>query len=168
MACIFFLLRLGQISALHCRLLLLPLQLLKLLGYLLPLLLPLPRLLLDPQQMESVFTNLLLNARDAVGLGGRVVVSTELKDSWAVASIEDNGCGMSPDFVSRSLFRPFQTTKKKGMGIGMFQSKMIVEAHGGRIEVLTASGQGTTFRIHLPLMTEEREPAHETAFADRR
>jgi signal transduction histidine kinase len=128
---------------------------------------PLPRLLLDPQQMESVFTNLVLNARDAVEQGGRVVVSSRVKDRWVVATVEDNGCGMSPEFISRSLFRPFQTTKKKGMGIGMFQSKMIVEAHGGRIEVQTAPGQGTTFRVYLPLMIEEKKTTHETTLADR-
>jgi signal transduction histidine kinase len=61
---------------------------------------------------------------------------------------------MSPEFITRSLFRPFQTTKKKGMGIGMFQSKLIVEGHGGRIEVQSTPGQGTTFRVYLPLVTE--------------
>ena len=61
-----------------------------------------------------------------------------------------NGCGMSPDFIARSLFRPFQTTKKNGLGIGMFQSKMIVEAHGGRIAVASQPGAGTTFQVFLP------------------
>jgi putative PEP-CTERM system histidine kinase len=118
-------------------------------------LVPLPRFLFDPQQIESVLTNLVLNARDAVGAGGAITVSSLRLDGWAVAAVEDNGCGMSQDFIARSLFRPFQTTKKKGMGIGMFQSKMVVEAHGGRIEVHTAPGQGTTFRVFLPLTTEE-------------
>jgi putative PEP-CTERM system histidine kinase len=117
---------------------------------------PLPRLLLDPQQMESVFTNLLLNARDAVGQGGRITISSRQFDEWAMVAIEDNGCGMTPEFVARSLFRPFQTTKQKGMGIGMFQSKMIVEAHGGRIEVQTAPGRGTTFRVYLPLLASQK------------
>jgi hypothetical protein len=58
---------------------------------------------------------------------------------------------MSPEFRDRSLFRPFQTTKKKGLGIGVFQSKMIVEAHGGRIEVESELGKGTTFRVLLPV-----------------
>jgi hypothetical protein len=58
---------------------------------------------------------------------------------------------MSADFINRSLFRPFQTTKKSGLGIGMFQSKTIVEAHGGRITVSSEPKQGTTFQVHLPI-----------------
>jgi hypothetical protein len=58
---------------------------------------------------------------------------------------------MTPEFMSRALFRPFQTTKKKGLGIGMFQSKMIVEAHGGRIEVESELRKGTSFRVLLPI-----------------
>jgi hypothetical protein len=58
---------------------------------------------------------------------------------------------MAPEFLSRALFRPFQTTKKKGLGIGMFQSKMIIEAHGGRIEVESEVRKGTTFRVLLPI-----------------
>ena len=58
---------------------------------------------------------------------------------------------MSPEFVQNSLFRPFQTTKKNGIGIGMFHCKMIVEAHRGRIEVESQPGKGSAFRILLPL-----------------
>jgi signal transduction histidine kinase len=58
---------------------------------------------------------------------------------------------MSKEFMERSLFRPFKTTKKQGMGIGLFQSKMIVEAHGGRIEVESEEGKGSTFRVFLPV-----------------
>ena len=57
---------------------------------------------------------------------------------------------MSASFIERSLFRPFQTTKKNGLGIGMFQSKMIVEVHGGRIAVESEPGKGTTIRVYLP------------------
>jgi signal transduction histidine kinase len=64
---------------------------------------------------------------------------------------------MSAGFLKDSLFRPFQTTKKKGLGIGMFQSKMIVEAHRGSIQVKSELGVGTTFRIMLPLQLEANE-----------
>ena len=57
---------------------------------------------------------------------------------------------MSRDFMRQSLFRPFQTTKKSGLGIGMFHSKAIIDAHQGRIEVESQPGEGTTFRVLLP------------------
>jgi putative PEP-CTERM system histidine kinase len=106
---------------------------------------------LDRDQFGSVITNLLLNARDAVGPGGEISIETTQNDNWAVVSITDNGCGMSPAFLASSLFRPFKSTKKKGLGIGMFQSKMIVEAHRGRILVESEPATGTTFRVMLPL-----------------
>jgi putative PEP-CTERM system histidine kinase len=113
-----------------------------------------PKLLIDPAQIQKVVVNLLLNARDATGNTGEIRVQTAVEDRWAALSISDNGRGMSQEFVARSLFRPFQTTKKKGVGIGLFHTKMIVDAHGGRIEVKSEERKGTTFRILLPLKGE--------------
>ena len=111
-----------------------------------------PRLALDPEQFGNVLTNLLLNARDAVaGRAGQIRIATAVSGGWVRLAITDNGCGMSPEYLRNSLFKPFQTTKKKGLGIGLFQSKMIVEAHQGRIEVQSQPGKGTTFAILLPL-----------------
>jgi putative PEP-CTERM system histidine kinase len=113
---------------------------------------PLPKIFFDPEQMLKVATNLIFNAREAVAQSsGQVQIQTSQTNGWAVLAIADNGCGMSREFMERSLFRPFQTTKKSGLGIGMFQSKMIVEAHKGKIEVESETGKGTTFRIFLPL-----------------
>jgi putative PEP-CTERM system histidine kinase len=112
---------------------------------------PLPRLYLDREQILKVVTNLVLNAMQAVSGKGRVCIETTHRNGWAVLAVTDNGCGMSAEFRNRSLFRPFQTTKQKGLGIGVFQSKMIVEAHGGRIEVESELGKGTTFRVFLPV-----------------
>jgi signal transduction histidine kinase len=112
---------------------------------------PLPRILADREQIQSVVTNLLLNARDALGPGGRIRLRTEPLGGSVVLSVTDNGCGMSAAFQKDSLFRPFQSTKKKGLGIGMFQSRMIVEAHGGSIRVESETGQGSTFRVSLPV-----------------
>jgi putative PEP-CTERM system histidine kinase len=112
---------------------------------------PLPKVRLDPAQIQKVLTNLVLNAREALGPGGTIRVDTSRKNGWVVLSVSDNGCGMSADFIQRSLFRPFQTTKQKGIGIGMFHCKMIVEAHRGRIEVESEPGKGTKFRVLLPI-----------------
>jgi putative PEP-CTERM system histidine kinase len=110
-----------------------------------------PKISADRQQLQSVFTNLLLNARDAVGMNGRITVETTRQGEWAALSVSDNGCGMTEQFIKNSLFRPFRSTKKKGLGIGMFQSKTIVEAHHGKINVESELGVGTTFRVMLPL-----------------
>lgn len=112
---------------------------------------PLPPIVADREQFQSVVINLLLNARDAVGKGGLIRVETSQRDGQAVLSVADNGSGMSAAFLKHSLFRPFQTTKKKGLGIGMFQSKMIVEAHRGTIQVESDPDKGTIFRVILPL-----------------
>ena len=112
---------------------------------------PLPRVLADRGQIQSVVTNLLLNARDALGPGGRIRVRTEDLGNSVVLSVADNGCGMNQGFLKDSLFRPFQSTKKKGLGIGMYQSRMIVEAHGGSIRVESEAGKGSTFRVSFPV-----------------
>ena len=116
----------------------------------------LPKVTADADQLRSVVTNLLLNARDAVGSGGHIRVRTDVREGWASLSITDNGCGMTADFMRDSLFRPFKTTKKKGLGIGMFQTKMIVEAHHGTIRVRSDVGKGTTFQVFLPLNPQAR------------
>lgn len=110
-----------------------------------------PLLVADREQLQNVMTNLLMNAKEAVAAGGRVIVTTEMREAHVMFSVSDNGCGMSRAFLKEQLFRPFQTTKKTGTGIGMFQSRMIVEAHKGRIEVESELGKGTTFRVVLPV-----------------
>jgi putative PEP-CTERM system histidine kinase len=115
---------------------------------------PLPTIQVDAAQIENVVTNLVLNAREAVSAHGIIKVETSQRNGWAVVSVADNGCGMSSEFVQNSLFRPFRTTKKKGIGIGMFQCKMIVDAHRGRIEVESEPGKGSTFRVLLPVKRE--------------
>ncbi len=112
---------------------------------------PLPAIRVDPAQIEKVLTNLLLNSRDALASGGQIKVETTRRDGWAVLSVSDNGCGMTSEFIQNNLFRPFQTTKKRGIGIGMFHCKMIVEAHNGRIEVESEPGKGSCFRALLPI-----------------
>jgi putative PEP-CTERM system histidine kinase len=125
---------------------------------------------LDPGEFRKVLQNLVLNAQEALqsanwkpgsepgeesaaaGQGENappIVVRTRPVDGWAVLEVQDRGCGMSREFVEERLFQPFQTTKPQGMGIGLFQSRHIVERHGGRIEVDSTPGMGTSFRVLL-------------------
>jgi putative PEP-CTERM system histidine kinase len=115
---------------------------------------PLPRIFLDEEQIIKVVTNLLLNAAEASPRDGQVRIATSENNGWAILAVSDTGCGMSAEFIERALFRPFQTTKENGLGIGMFQSKTIVEAHGGRIAVESEPGKGTTFRVFLPVLSQ--------------
>ena len=116
----------------------------------------LPSIKVDRNQLRSVITNLVLNARDAAGRDGKISIETKKSNGWITLSVSDNGCGMTSAFIRDSLFRPFKTTKKKGLGVGMFQTKMIVEAHHGSIRVKSQPGSGTTFEIILPLNALEK------------
>ena len=111
----------------------------------------LPLLLLDEEQMRKVLENLLINACEAMGEGGRILVATRKRDAWVELSVSDTGTGMTQEFMEKYLFKPFQTTKKQGMGIGLFHCKTIVEAHGGKIEAESEEGKGSTFRVMLPV-----------------
>jgi putative PEP-CTERM system histidine kinase len=115
---------------------------------------PLPKLMLDPDQANKVLVNLLLNANDATAEGGEIQIETRMERGWAILSVRDTGCGMSPEFISRALFQPFRTTKAEGLGIGLFQCRKIVEAHGGRIAVQSEMGRGSLFEVMLPLKEE--------------
>lgn len=105
---------------------------------------------LDRDQIGKVVTNLVINAIEAVGVKGEIAVATSVQAGHSTLTVTDNGCGMSEAFLRDSLFRPFQSTKKGGIGVGMFQSKTIVSAHGGRLEVASRPGHGTTFTLTLP------------------
>jgi hypothetical protein len=112
---------------------------------------PVPKALMDTEQMHKVLTNLVMNANEAVNGAGVIQVATIHEGNTVGFAVRDNGCGMSEQFIEKSLFRPFQTTKKRGLGIGLFHSKLIVEAHHGTVEVNSTLGQGTEFRVVLPL-----------------
>jgi len=114
---------------------------------------PVPPQSLDAEAMRSVVTNLVANAREALNGGGDVTVATRLEAKGVALAVADNGCGMSPEFVKTLLFRPFHSTKTNGLGIGMFQCKKIIEAHGGSISVESQPGKGTRFTVFLPLGT---------------
>jgi len=103
-------------------------------------------------KLQQVFTNLILNARDAIPDGGRITVSTgTAEDGSLVAEISDTGIGIAPENVAK-IYDPFFTTKGvgQGTGLGLAVSYGIVQEHAGRISVESTPGQGTTFRITLP------------------
>jgi len=105
----------------------------------------------DPELLQKAFTNLLLNAIQSLPQGeGAVEVSVSEGHAGKItAAIRDTGCGISPERL-RNLFRPFQTTKEKGMGIGLCHTRSIIEVHGGQIRIESEVNAGTKVEIDLP------------------
>ncbi|MBN1993613.1 MAG: response regulator [Anaerolineae bacterium] len=112
----------------------------------------LPPLLVVPDQIKQVFLNLILNAIDAMPDGGRLSLTTRHlpADNLAAATLADTGRGISPEILNR-IYEPFFSTKEAGTGLGLSISYSIVEAHGGRIEVESKPGAGSTFTVYLPV-----------------
>jgi two-component system NtrC family sensor kinase len=114
-----------------------------------------PEIVCLPSQINQVFMNLLINAAQAIEIQGDIIIRTNCNDKDVWVEIEDNGKGIAPEHLPR-LFEPFFTTKPvgKGTGLGLSISQNIVRKHGGRIEVSSEIGQGSTFRIWLPIHRE--------------
>jgi PAS domain S-box-containing protein len=115
----------------------------------------LPPVPMDPTQIQQVLVNLIKNAMHSMTRGGRLTLQTGEGADGAWVSVEDTGGGIPQEQINR-IFEPFYTTKKKGSGLGLMIVQRIVRAHGGRIELDSRVGRGTTFRIWLPL--HERRP----------
>jgi signal transduction histidine kinase len=115
----------------------------------------LPEIFGDPQQLQQVFLNLLLNAADAIADGGEITVKTRWNEKGRIVAIElhDTGKGIPPDIMEK-IFQPFFTTKRKGTGLGLAVSKRIVEEHGGNIAVANAISGGVTVTIMLPVSAD--------------
>jgi len=110
------------------------------------------QILADKDRLSAIIEHLVQNAQDATNNDGYVHVHLYSEDSEAKIAIEDNGCGMSEDFIRERLFKPFQTTKgNAGMGIGVYEASEFTRALGGRIDVSSRIGEGTTFLVSLPL-----------------
>jgi PAS domain S-box-containing protein len=113
----------------------------------------------NASELREVFTNLILNAVDAMPQGGRLELSCKMDGDRAVAQVTDTGVGMT-DKIRQNIFDPFFTTKgARGMGLGMSVVYGIVTRHGGKIDVETALGKGTTFTLEFPLTLERHVPA---------
>ena len=105
----------------------------------------------DPEQMSRVFSNIISNAVQAMnGKTGELNISTGADDNFVSVIFQDNGCGI-PEENMEKIFEPLFTTKPKGIGLGLAISKRLVEQNGGKIEVASQVGQGTTFTVKLPL-----------------
>jgi signal transduction histidine kinase len=103
-------------------------------------------------RLERVIGHLLQNAIDASSSGAVVRVSLVGEAQSAVITVSDDGVGMTPEFVRDSLFKPFQTTKPAGMGIGVYESAQYVAVLGGQITVDSRAGVGTDVRVRFPLV----------------
>lgn len=108
----------------------------------------------DPDAIEMVILNLASNAYDAIVWEGCIQINTSLDGDYLDIAVSDNGAGISKDYIDTDLFKPFRTTKKKGFGIGLYQCKSIIEAHGGDIAVESEAGRGTRFTVKLPLLKD--------------
>lgn len=106
----------------------------------------------DPRRLERVVGHLVQNAMDASSIESRVSITVGKAGGSALLSVEDAGHGMSPEFVREQLFKPFQTTKVDGMGIGSFESFQYVQELGGTIKVVSTPKVGTIVTLLLPLL----------------
>lgn len=113
---------------------------------------PMPLVAGSASELREVFVNIILNGLDAMPQGGRMHVTTETRGGFAHVSFADDGIGMTAEICDR-IFEPFFTTKgANGTGLGLAVSHSIIERHGGRIEVVSSPGRGTTFTVSLPLV----------------
>ena len=115
---------------------------------------PIPEVWGDPYFLRDAISSLVDNALEAAVSGGKVLIRSFRAGSRArpraTVEIIDNGAGMSPDFVRDRLFRPFQTTKPDGVGLGVFTASQIVRHHGATLRVVSQPGAGTVVRVSFP------------------
>jgi putative PEP-CTERM system histidine kinase len=122
--------------------------------------------LLQRERLLQVLEHVIRNAQDATAAGGDVSVQVRRAASTAIIDVIDSGVGMDAEFIRTRLFRPFDTTKgDSGFGIGAYQAREFIRKCGGNVEVESTVGQGTRFRIQLPLApalaTTDNLPAYE-------
>lgn len=117
----------------------------------------LPLVWADAMLIESAMLTIFDNAREAMPTGGLIAVRTGVIAAqgniapMVVIEIADTGVGMSADFIGRDLFAPFVTTKPRGLGLGLYTCRQIIQMHDGEIRVRSELGRGTVFSIYLPI-----------------
>ena len=113
--------------------------------------------LVDAARIEEVMENLVINALEAMDKGGTLTIEAGHTPNGAPTfSVGDTGSGMSQTFIDTRLYRPFSTTKKTGIGLGLYTCREVIEASAGSIEVQSVEGAGTTFRVVLPSIPYDR------------
>jgi signal transduction histidine kinase len=112
-------------------------------------------LLVDRDQLRQALLNLILNALQATPPGGVVSLEADTADGQLCLRLRDTGSGIEPRGIER-IFDPYYTTREEGTGLGLAIAQQIVQAHGGRIEVISTAGQGSTFTVWLP-STQNRD-----------
>ena len=112
--------------------------------------------MLDEPSIRAAALNLVLNAVQAMSTGGRLTIATGSGGNKLWLKIEDTGSGMSAEQV-KQLFEPFNTTKSRGLGLGMPYAQKVIHQHGGRILVASQPGKGTRITIELPLTDRSRQ-----------
>ncbi|MGH9927837.1 MAG: ATP-binding protein [Pyrinomonadaceae bacterium] len=119
--------------------------------------------LVDLERMEKVVENLVINAREALTEEGGTltIVAGTTDDGKPFFSVSDTGEGMSQRFIEERLFHPFATTKKRGVGLGLYTCREVVVANGGSISVASQAGAGTTFRVVLPSAASDKRGENE-------
>jgi len=118
-----------------------------------------PVAMAHPERIERVVGHVVQNALDATGDDGIVGIRVFERDGMACLEVRDSGCGMSVQFVRERLFKPFQSTKDAGMGIGAYETLQYITELGGRIDVESEPGHGTTMQVWLPCVREAVSPA---------
>jgi putative PEP-CTERM system histidine kinase len=120
--------------------------------------------LADAERLERVLGHIIQNAIEATPKDGLVTVTLAREAGTAVIEVSDTGTGMSEEFIRERLFKPFESTKSAGMGIGAFESREYIQELGGRLDVRSRLDAGTTFRIVLPLhLPEPDQPERRSA-----
>jgi signal transduction histidine kinase len=106
--------------------------------------------MLDEPSIRATTLNLVLNAIQAMPAGGHLTISTSTRGDKLLMAIIDTGSGMTPDQI-KQIFEPFNTTKSRGLGLGMPYAQKVIQQHGGQIIVESQPGKGTEVRIELPV-----------------
>jgi len=101
----------------------------------------------DPDVLENILENIIVNASEAVGGDGKISIQAGRKECTPFFSVTDNGVGMTSEFIRESLFKPFQTTKKRGTGLGLWLVKNMADQLGARIDVTQNNDSGVTFTV---------------------